>query len=81
MAEGRDQLAAALSRAGIATEVYYPTPLHLQPALRALGHAPGALPNVERACAEVLALPLHPSLGDASIDRVVAAVRAHIGAR
>jgi dTDP-4-amino-4,6-dideoxygalactose transaminase len=79
--EGRDRMLAELSRAGVASEVYYPTPLHLQPALRALGHAPGQLPIAERACAEVLALPIHPSLADASIERVITAVRASLGAR
>jgi len=80
-AGGRDRLAAALARAGVTTEIYYPAPLHLQPALRALGHAPGDLPVAERACAEVLALPLHPSLADAAIDRVVGAIRQTLGAR
>jgi len=79
--ERRDRLAADLARAGITTEVYYPTPLHLQPALRALGHAPGDLPAAERACAEVLALPLHPSLTDTAIDRVVDCVRQSLAAR
>ena len=73
--DGRDRLVAALSGAGIATEVYYPTPLHLQPALGGLGHHRGDLPIAERACDEALALPLYPSLSDASIDRVVETVR------
>jgi len=73
---GRDQLMAQLARAGVASDVYYPTPLHLQPALRALGHAPGGLPIAERACAEVLALPLYPSLQSAAIDRVIDVVAA-----
>ena len=71
----RLRLIADLTSAGVATEIYYPTPLHLQPALQHLGYRGGDLPIVERACAEVLALPLYPSLGDAAIDRVVAAVR------
>jgi dTDP-4-amino-4,6-dideoxygalactose transaminase len=79
--EGRDRLIADLARAGVASEVYYPTPLHLQPALRALGHGPGELPIAERACAEVLALPLYPSLTDASLDRVIAAVRDSLSLR
>jgi len=79
--EGRDRTLAGLARAGVASEIYYPTPLHLQPALRALGHGPGELPVAERACAEVLALPLHPSLDDRSIDRVIAALRDVVGGR
>ena len=38
----------------IATAVYYPTPLHLQPALSPLGVRPGDLPQAERAANEVL---------------------------
>ena len=79
--ERRERLIADLARAGVASEIYYPTPLHRQPALGKLGLAPGALPVAERACAEVLALPLHPSLDDAAIDRVVSAVRASLAAR
>jgi len=79
--QGRDRLMAQLARAGVASEVYYPTPLHLQPALRALGQGPGDLPVAERACTEVLALPLYPSLSDAAIDRVVRAVVAALQAR
>lgn len=79
--QGRDQLIAALARAGIATEIYYPTALHRQPALAGLGYAPGELPVAERACQEVLALPLYPSLNDAAIDRVVKAIRDSLNAR
>lgn len=76
--EGRDELAAALARAGVTTEVYYPTPLHLQPALAGLGHARGDLPIAERACAEAMALPLHPALADAAIDHVVDSLRRNL---
>jgi dTDP-4-amino-4,6-dideoxygalactose transaminase len=78
-AQRRDEAAAALGRAGITTEIYYPTPLHLQPALASLGYVPGDLPIAERACQEVLALPLYPSLGNDAIDRVITAVRDSLG--
>jgi len=76
----RARLSVELARAGIGSEIYYPTPLHLQPALRGLGHAPGDFPIVERACEEVLALPLHPALADTTVDRVVSTVRASLTA-
>src|SRR5690606_26933349 len=38
----RDQLRAHLAAAGIATAIYYPEPLHLQPCLAHLGHRPGS---------------------------------------
>ena len=44
----RDRIRAALTEAGIASAVYYTTPLHLQPALRFLGYEPGSLPETER---------------------------------
>jgi dTDP-4-amino-4,6-dideoxygalactose transaminase len=70
----RDALRAHLAARGIGTEVYYPAPLHLQPALADLGYRPGAMPVAERACAEVLALPIHPALPDDAPDRVADAI-------
>ena len=71
----RDALRAHLATREIDTEVYYPTPLHLQPCFHAFEYQPGDLPEAERAAAEVLALPVHPDLSAAQLDHVVAAVR------
>ncbi|MFL5304565.1 MAG: DegT/DnrJ/EryC1/StrS family aminotransferase [Polyangia bacterium] len=71
---GRDRLAAWLDAAGVASAVYYRTPLHLQPALADLGYRRGDFPVAERAAEEALALPLSPTLTDAQLDRVVSAV-------
>jgi len=71
----RDELRAYLAANGVEAAVYYPVPLHLQPALAFLGHRAGDLPRAERAAAEVLALPIHPALPDDAIDRVAALVR------
>jgi dTDP-4-amino-4,6-dideoxygalactose transaminase len=59
---------------GIASASYYVTPLHLQPAMRYLGHGPGSLPETERAAAENLALPLWGTIGADVQEQVVAAV-------
>lgn len=75
-ADARDRLRAHLAAAGIGTEIYYPSPLHLQPALAELGYRAGACPQAEAACAELLALPIYPSLPLAAVDRVADAVRA-----
>jgi dTDP-4-amino-4,6-dideoxygalactose transaminase len=60
--EERDRLQAYLGSHGIPTEVYYPLPLHLEPAFAYLGYKPGDLPYAEQACEEVLALPVFPEM-------------------
>jgi dTDP-4-amino-4,6-dideoxygalactose transaminase len=70
----RDELRAHLAARGIASEVYYPIPLHLQPCFASLGYRRGELPEAERAAAEVLALPIYPELDLASQERVVQGV-------
>jgi dTDP-4-amino-4,6-dideoxygalactose transaminase/acetyltransferase-like isoleucine patch superfamily enzyme len=67
----RDALRARLAERGIATEVYYPLGLHLQPAFASLGYRAGDMPETERACREVLALPIQPELGEARVRRIV----------
>lgn len=71
----RDALCGHLEKSGIHCGVLYPVPLHWQ-----RPYAQGtALPQTERACAEVLSLPLHPGLDESDVDRVVEAVRAWAG--
>ena len=66
----RDELKAFLAAQGIGTEIYYPIPLHRQPCYLYLGYTEGALPESERACREVLALPIHSGLLEGDIEYV-----------
>jgi dTDP-4-amino-4,6-dideoxygalactose transaminase len=72
----RDELREFLARQGIGTEVYYPTPLHLQPCFRHLAYREGDLPQSEKASREALALPIHPGLAEDDICYVVQQIRA-----
>ncbi len=71
----RDALQAHLEKRGIQAGVYYPRPLHAQPALAGLGTVNGQFPNAELASREVLSLPLYAELTPSQVDRVVHAVR------
>ncbi len=71
----RDALMRYLSARDIVAGVHYPVPVHLQPAYSGRLAAPGGLGETERAAREVLSLPLHPGLDEASIDSIAAAVR------
>ena len=74
-AAARDALQAHLAARQIATAIYYPRPLHLQPCFAALGYQRGDCPIAEQAASEVLALPLFPELSDAQVHHVAAAIR------
>lgn len=68
----RDALQAHLAARGIETLIHYPVPITRQAALAA--QSPAACPQADRACAEVLSLPLYPALGDSDVDDVASAV-------
>ena len=67
----RDQLREHLRNCGIPTEIYYPFPLHLQPAFTGLGYRPGAFPESEEASRQVLALPVFPQMTEEQQKMVV----------
>ncbi len=69
-ASRREELKARLAERGIASAVFYPTPLPHQPAFRGLGHKPGDFPASEALAREVLCLPVHQHLSPGDVDRV-----------
>jgi dTDP-4-amino-4,6-dideoxygalactose transaminase len=70
----RNALREHLQRQGIPTEIYYPYPLHLQPAFAYLGYKHGSLPCAETAAREVLSFPIYPELSEDQQAIVVSAV-------
>lgn len=58
----RDALRKHLNDARIPTDIYYPSPLHTQPAFSYLGYREGDFPHSEEASQGVLALPVYPEL-------------------
>ncbi len=75
----RGRVQAGLQAAGIPFGVYYPKPLHRQPAYAAAHQAgfaggPPPLPVSESLCERVLSLPMHPYLTEAEVERVADAV-------
>jgi len=68
--ERRDHVQKFLAGERIASTVYYPVPIHLQPIYKHLGHRPGDLPESERAALEALSLPMYPELTEDQIKRV-----------
>jgi len=70
----RDELAAHLKTQGVPTAVYYPIPLHRQPAYARFGCAPEGLPVSEAKAERVLSLPMHAYLDEVAQDRVIEAV-------
>ena len=70
----RDSLAAHLGERGVQTNIYYPTPLHLQPAFEKYGWQTGDFPESEAAASEVLSLPIYPEITTEQQERVVDAV-------
>jgi dTDP-4-amino-4,6-dideoxygalactose transaminase len=72
----RDQLQEYLQHRGVPSVVYYPVPVHLQPAYAYLGYSAGQFPVAEELCRTVLSLPIHPLLSEAELQYITSTIRA-----
>lgn len=70
----RDWLKQYLHDRGVNTIIYYPIPIHRQPAYEHLGYDSGSMPNTERLCSQVLSLPIFPELSELEQQHVVSAL-------
>ena len=73
----RDALRAYLTENGVSSGIFYPAPLHLEAAYLRYGGKPGDYPEAERACNEVLSLPVIPELTAEQREYVAATIRAY----
>ena len=77
--DDRDGLIAHLGHEGIGSGIHYPAPLHLQPAYTSLGYQAGDFPITERVSAEIVSLPMFPTLTLDQQRRVVDEVMRFVG--
>jgi len=70
-AKTRDELRDFLKQRDVATEVYYPVPLHVQECFGGLGYGEKSFPYSEAAAQETLALPVYPELSNEQQKYVV----------
>lgn len=66
----RDACRSYLQDHGIPTMIYYPTPLHLQPAYRRTGLGEGAFPVTEKLSRTVLSLPIHTEMDEEQLSYI-----------
>lgn len=77
----RDWLKQELAAAGVNTIIYYPIPIHRQPAYAQLGYGPGSLPATERLTSQVLSLPIFPELTAEQQQAVITALYRLVGSQ
>ncbi len=66
----RDLFAAELLRQGVGNGVYYPIPVHRLPSF----DLSFDLPETTLACKEVLSIPVHPSLSQGELEKIVTTI-------
>lgn len=73
----RDALRHFLKKCGVPTMIYYPLPVHAQPAYAYLGYQGGQFPVAEQLCGAVLSLPIHPLLTVEQQQYIIACLRSY----
>jgi dTDP-4-amino-4,6-dideoxygalactose transaminase len=71
----RDELQEHLTKNGIGTGIHYKVPVHLQEAARDLRYMKGDFPNCEKACDEILSIPMYPELDEESQEDVAGKIK------
>ena len=71
----RDWVKQTLQERGVSTIIYYPIPIHRQPAYAHLDLQQGSLPVTEQLCSQVLSLPIFPELSEEQQEAVIDTVR------
>ncbi len=75
LTERREELQKFLNEKGIATNIHYPIPIHLQPAYAFLGLKEGSFPVAENFTKTTLSLPMFPELRNDEIEYVCTAIK------
>ncbi len=70
LVDERDHVRKRLDDADLPSAIYYPVPIHLQPAYARYNEGVGSLPVCERLCQRILSLPMHPYMEDDTADRI-----------
>lgn len=60
-----------MTKHGIDSGIYYPVPLHLQPAYAHLKHKKGSFPIAEHTCSNIFSIPIYPELTQKQINYIV----------
>ena len=71
LADDRAGLQAQLLEGGVETLIHYPHPISRQPALA--GTQPADCPVTDRVCGQLLSVPLHPGMSEATVEQVASA--------
>lgn len=66
----REHVIGQLKEAGIPTAIHYPRPIHQQPAYKQFA-VEGSTPISDRLALQVLSLPMHPDLDEATQETIV----------